>query len=240
MEDQSKFETFFIQMRSNRWYWLFNIFCRILLAFGFLAAGGVKIVDERFASGLSVNHPMGAYLEALHHTGYYYTFIGYAQILAAILLLIPRTMVLGALLYFPIIVNICILSLAVRFDGSLITAPLMVLANLFVLVWNYDRLRFLLPIQKNSSMEILSRPKKMTTAFPWKFGLVVLGCILGWFTFVLYGFEIMPRNSISDCNKQFLETKDEAAGIEFCSCIHSEGGDLDSCLAQFEIRRGQN
>ena len=29
----------------------------------------VKIVGERFASGLSDIHPMGAYLEALHNTG---------------------------------------------------------------------------------------------------------------------------------------------------------------------------
>ena len=38
---------------------------------------------------------MGHYLEALHHTGYFYTFIGYAQILAAVLILIPRTVVIG-------------------------------------------------------------------------------------------------------------------------------------------------
>ena len=80
----------------------------------------VKIVGERFASGLSEIHPMGAYLEALHHTGYYYTFIGIAQVLAAILLIIPRTVTMGAILYFPIIVNIWVLSLAVRFEGILI------------------------------------------------------------------------------------------------------------------------
>ncbi|MDC6403925.1 MULTISPECIES: hypothetical protein [Maribacter] len=97
-------------------------------------AGWVKIIGERFASGLSIIHPMGAYLEALHHTGYYYTFIGVTQILAAILLLIPRTMTLGALLYFPIIVNIWILSYAVRFEGSYVTAPLMVWACLFLIV----------------------------------------------------------------------------------------------------------
>ena len=83
----------------------------------------VKIVGERFASGLSDIHPMGAYLEALHHTGYYYTFIGIAQVVAAVLLLIPRTVTLGALLYFPIIVNIWLLSYAVRFEGSIVTSP---------------------------------------------------------------------------------------------------------------------
>ncbi len=66
----------------------------------------VKILGERFASGLSANHPMGHYLEALHLTGYYYTFIGIVQVTAALMLLIPRTATLGAFLYFPIILNI--------------------------------------------------------------------------------------------------------------------------------------
>ncbi len=105
-------------------------------------------MDERFASGLSVNHPMGSYLEALHHTGYYYTFIGVVQVTAAIMLLVPRTVTLGAFLYFPIILNICILTYAVRFDGSLFTAPLMVLANLYLLGWNYEKWKYILPFNR--------------------------------------------------------------------------------------------
>ena len=108
------------EIRQNRWHWLFAIFCRFSLALGFIPAGITKIMGERFASGLSVNHPMGQYLEALHGTGYYYTFIGVIQIIAGILLIIPRTVLLGVLLYLPIVLNICILSFAVRFDGSFV------------------------------------------------------------------------------------------------------------------------
>ena len=105
------------ETKKNGWLWLFSIFCRLVLALGFISAGIVKLMDERFASGLSVNHPMGGYLEALHQTGYYYTFIGVVQVAAAIMLLIPRTVTLGAFLYFPVILNICILTFALRFDG---------------------------------------------------------------------------------------------------------------------------
>lgn len=136
------------QAKRNHWLWLFSIFCRFSLAAGFIPAGIVKIMDERFASGLSVIHPMGTYLNALHHTGFYYTFIGIAQIAAAIFLLIPRTVTLGAFLYFPIILNICILTFAVRFDGSLFTAPLMTLANLFLLGWNYEKWKYILPFNR--------------------------------------------------------------------------------------------
>lgn len=139
------------QATANSWLWLFSIFNRLALAAGFIPAGIVKIMDERFASGLSVNHPMGHYLEALHHTGYYYTFIGIAQIAAAIMLLIPRTITLGAFLYLPIILNICILTYAVRFDGSLFTAPLMTLANLYLLAWNYEKWKFILPFNQSAN-----------------------------------------------------------------------------------------
>ena len=95
-------------------------------------------MGERFTA-LPSNHPLGHYFDALHLTGYYYTFIGIGQLMAALLLLIPRTALLGAMLYFPIIVNICVLTYAVRFEGTRI-ATLMLLANLFLLAWDYDRL----------------------------------------------------------------------------------------------------
>jgi uncharacterized membrane protein YphA (DoxX/SURF4 family) len=134
------------QKKSLRY---FTVFTRIALAWGFLPSGFVKIMGERFTS-LSVKHPMGNYLEALHRTGFYYTFIGVLQMTAAILLLIPRTATLGALIYFPIILNICILSLAVRFEGSFVTSPLMVLANLYLLCWDYDKLRFIFPWERKN------------------------------------------------------------------------------------------
>ncbi|MEC8683494.1 MAG: hypothetical protein VXX80_07410, partial [Bacteroidota bacterium] len=147
---KSYFTRFYIHVRRNFWHALFYLFCRCTLALGFILAGYVKIIDERFASGLSIKHPMGAYLEALHHTGFYYPFIGVIQIIAGILLIIPRTVILGGLLYFPIILNIWVLSWAVRFEGSLFTSTLMVLANVYILLYNYERLKFIFPFQSKT------------------------------------------------------------------------------------------
>jgi uncharacterized membrane protein YphA (DoxX/SURF4 family) len=147
--------------RQNSWLWLFSLFCRLSLAAGFFPSGMVKLLGERFASGLSANHPMGHYLEALHYTGYYYTFIGVVQIAAAIMLLIPRTVTLGAFLYFPIILNICILTYAVRFDGSLFTAPLMVLANLYLLGWNYEKWKYILPFNRPANADDETKQKSL-------------------------------------------------------------------------------
>jgi uncharacterized membrane protein YphA (DoxX/SURF4 family) len=145
MRISSTLDRLHLRVRENRWLRYFAVFNRIALAAGFLPAGIVKIVGERFASGLSVKYPMGHYLDALHRTGYYYTFIGVLQVTAAILLLIPRTATIGAVIYFSIILNICILSFAVRFVGSLLTSPLMVLANLYLLCWDYHKLKFIFP-----------------------------------------------------------------------------------------------
>lgn len=230
----TRFEKIFLRVKSNRWYWLFALFCRISLAFAFIVAGFVKIVDERFASGLSELHPMGSYLEALNHTGYYYAFIGYVQVLAAILLLIPRTVLLGALLYFPIILNICILSYAVRFEGSMVTAPLMTLANLFLLVWNYDRLKFLLPIKSFTNNKLFQKPEKYSLKFPFGFLAIVLGSVTITVSIAEFGFDVVPRNSLIDCEKQFQRHENRVEGYEFCNCIHEKGRILDECLKIYE------
>ena len=228
------FERFYRNAKANRWYWLFALFCRVSLAIGFIASGMVKILGERFASGLSANHPMGAYLEALHHTGYYYTFIGVAQVIAAILLLIPRTVALGALLYFPIIVNITVLSFAVRFDGSFVSAPLMVLACLYLLFWNYDSLKYILPFKKHENKTIALKPARYSLRFPFGFAAAVIAMIAVVILFFAYGHDVMPRNDFKNCRAQFQQTEYEMIGKEFCECVHKKGEPLDICLGVFE------
>lgn len=238
MHTISTFEQFYLKIKSNKWYWLFSIFCRLALAYAFIVAGMVKIFGERFASGLSVAHPMGAYLNALHHTGYYYTSIGIAQVVAAVLLLIPKTVALGALLYLPIIVNICLLSYAVRFEGSIVTSPLMVLANLYLIVWNYDKLKYILPFKQFTEL-IIIKPKKYNTKFPFLFFLGVFSTVVLTILFARYGYDIVPRNSLSDCKKQFKNTRNETVGFEFCECIHREAQPLDKCIDEYEKSTGK-
>lgn len=218
-----------LKIRQNRWMWYFTICCRLGLALGFLPSGFIKIMGERFTS-LSANHPMGHYLEALHQTGYYYTSIGIMQVTAAILLLIPRTTIIGALLYLPIILNICILSLAVRFEGSFFTSPLMVLANLYLLYWDYDKLKFIFPFNP----VISNRPKeKMSNRFPIFFFLGIVAIAATIVFIYQYAYDIKPRNTSADCLGQCEDNKNPQACINFCDCIHTKGNSLDSCLKEY-------
>lgn len=224
-------EEIYYEAKSDKWFQGFAVFCRIALAASFLPAGFVKIMGERFAVGLPSNNPLGHYFDALYLTGYYYTFIGVVQIITAILLLIPRTSLLGALMYFPIIINICVLTYATRFDGTRINT-MMALASLFLLIWDYDRLKHILPFkQPKANPPILKNllGKRLRVIFFGSCFAVLAFIIIG--TFYLY--EIVPGNSEEECRNQCVSSKNPAACEEFCDCIYSEGQPLDSCLANF-------
>jgi uncharacterized membrane protein YphA (DoxX/SURF4 family) len=227
----NRFEELYYEARSDKWFKRFAVFCRIVLAASFIIAGCVKIMGERFAAGLPSNNPLGHYFDALHLTGYYYTFIGIAQVIAAILLLIPKTSLLGALMYLPLTVNICVLTYATRFDGTR-GVTMMLLANLFLLIWDYERLKHILPFkQPEIDPPVLKKPlgKRLRILFFGGCFVVIAFIIIG--TFYLY--EIVPGNSEEECRNQCASSKNPAACEIFCDCIYSQGQPLDSCLATF-------
>ena len=234
----NRLEEILCEARSDKWFKRFAVFCRIALAAGFLPTGYVKIIGERF-TGLPPNNPLGHYFDALHLTGYYYTFIGIAQIIIAILLLIPRTALLGALMYFPVIINICVLTYATRFDGTR-GVTMMLLASLFLLIWDYDRLKHILPLkQLKTEPRVVKKPlgKRLRILFFGGSFAVIVFIIIGTF----YLFEIVPGNSEAECRNQCASSKNPAACQVFCDCIYKKGQPLDSCLSTFnkakDIRR---
>jgi len=234
MSISSTLDRLHLQAKENRWFRYFAVFNRLALAAGFIPSGMVKILGERFASGVNANHPMGHYLEALHTTGYYYTFIGVVQVTAAILLLIPRTATLGAFLYFPIILNICILTFAVRFDGSLFTAPLMVLANLYLLCWDYDKWKFILPFNHPAIADAIPKQKSLSNKFPIKFFAGVVAAVIVFMLVIPKLYDVLPKNSLLQCQKQFKGNNRTKADDDFCNCVHTNGEPLDKCLDEYE------
>ncbi len=226
-----RIEEIYHEAKSDIWFKRFAFFCRIALAAGFIPTGYVKIIGERFAAGLPSNNPLGHYFDALYLTGYYYTFIGIIQIITAILLLIPGTSLIGALMCFPITINICVLTYATRFDGTRLVT-LMVLANLFLLIWDYDRLKYILPFkQPKTDPPVLKKPlgKRLRIIFFGGCIAVIAIIIIG--TFYLY--EITPGNSEEECRNQCASSKNPAACEIFCDCIYSQGQPLDSCLTNY-------
>lgn len=225
-----RIEELYREAKSDVWFKRFAVFCRIALAASFIPSGYVKIMGERF-TGLPSNNPLGHYFDALHLTGYYYTFIGVTQIITAIFLLIPRTSLLGALMYFPIILNIGVLTYATRFEGTRIVT-FMILASLFLLVWDYDRLKHIIkPGQPPSASYIVKNPPG------WRLRLLFFGGSFALLAFIIFGtfylYEIRPGNSEAECRNQCAGSENPAACEAFCNCIYTQGQSLDSCLANF-------
>jgi hypothetical protein len=124
----------------RRYLQLFTVFIRCLLALGFIPPSIPKIMHRPFTM-LPDTTPVGAYFHALYNTGFYYEFIGWSQIVAALLLLIPRTAHIGACMFLPIVVNIAVLTCSVGFKGTWLTTILMSFAALWLTAWEYDRLK---------------------------------------------------------------------------------------------------
>lgn len=131
------------QTIKNVWLQLFTVFTRITLAVGFIPPSLKKILGQPFTI-LPDSHPVGHYFNALYQTGFYYEFIGWAQLIAALMLLFPITAHLGAMMFLPIIVNIAVLTSSVGFVGTNYITALMALAALYLVCWEYDRWKPLL------------------------------------------------------------------------------------------------
>jgi len=130
------------RVRASRLLGWFTVFTRVVLALAFVPSGLTKLLGNRFTR-LGVDDPVGFFFEALYRTGSYWNFLGLCQLAAALLLLVPRTATLGALVYFPIVLNIFVLTVSMRFTGTPFITGLMLLANVYLLCWDYGRLKCL-------------------------------------------------------------------------------------------------
>ena len=133
-------ETVHKQIYGKQLFVLFTWFTRILLAFAFVPSGLKKVLGERFTN-LGIENPVGFFFEAFYQAGWYWNFLGFMQLLVALLLLIPRTTFFAALLYLPIIINILVIVVAMHFIGTPFIAGLMLLANLYLLFWDLKKLK---------------------------------------------------------------------------------------------------
>ena len=133
-------ETLHNKVYSKKVFILFTWMIRILLALTFIPSGLKKLLGERFTL-LGIETPVGFFFEALYQAGWYWNFLGFMQLLVALLLLIPRTTLFAALLYLPIIINILVIVTAMHFKGTPIIAGLMLLGNIYLLFWDYKKVK---------------------------------------------------------------------------------------------------
>jgi hypothetical protein len=127
-------------LRASPLFYRLAVGTRILLAVAFVPTGLVKLLGMRFTR-IDPTQGLGLFFETLYQSGLYWKFLGLSQMVAGVLLLIPRARTVGALLFAPIIANIVVITLSYDFRGTPILTAQMLLAVAFLLVWDWDRLR---------------------------------------------------------------------------------------------------
>lgn len=178
MSLENNLDSLHAKVQQIRLLHYFTALNRVILAIAFIPSGMTKLLGNRFTM-LPLDNPVGFFFEAFYQAHGWYRFVGFAQVLAAILLLIPRTATLGAAIFFPIVLNICIITISVGFQGTWVITSLMFLANLYLICWDYDKFKAILPFSSGEK-----KPFNLKKSLP----LTILGAIGGGFAF---GFFMM-------------------------------------------------
>lgn len=134
-------------LQANKWAVIFTIYLRYLIGASFIYAFAWKtwgMMDATAGSGLvSADNPVWATFQCIMNIKYLWLAAAYGQLVAGILLTTQRFSTLGAVLFTPIIVCICLITWSVGFNGTKYLTLLMLLAVMFLLWWDK---RKLLPI----------------------------------------------------------------------------------------------
>ncbi len=133
---------------------IFVVYLRYLVGGAMVFSSIVKIKGERFTSTDGIAAPVNSawhFFETLYQSGVYWKFLGWSQLLTGLLLMTQLYAALGAVLLFPITLNILMITLSYYFAGTPVITGLLVLANILLILWDYQKL---LPL-----FQIYSRPQ---------------------------------------------------------------------------------
>ncbi len=111
----------------------------IALGHGLHSDGLVKATGHRFTT-LPVDNPVGFFFEAMFQTGPFWYFIGFCQIVADVLLLIPATSTLGAVFFLPIGLSVLLVTWGIGFGGTVYITAGMLLSAIYLLCWDADKI----------------------------------------------------------------------------------------------------
>ena len=157
---------------------IFIIYTRYLIGGAFVFASIVKIKGNRFTAESGESNPINSawhFFETMYQSGLYWKFIGIAQLIAGFFLMTQKFSKLGALINFPIILNIFIITLSYYFAFTPIITGLMLLANTLLIIWEWNELKILFNLKPK-----LDTSTRLEKDILWQ----IIGLILFLFTFI--------------------------------------------------------
>ncbi|MDR6561068.1 MULTISPECIES: hypothetical protein [unclassified Arcicella] len=111
---------------------------RYLIGFAFVPSGLTKLMGNRFTT-IPISNPIGFFFEAMYQTGIYWQFLGFTQIIAALLLMTQRFATLGNLIFLGIITNIFLITFSMDFTGTVYITFLLLIASIGLLLWDFPK-----------------------------------------------------------------------------------------------------
>lgn len=133
-------------MKNKLFPQLFIIYLRYLIGFAFVFASIVKIQGLRFTADSGAENPINTawhFFETMYQSGIYWKFVGFGQLVAGLLLMTQKYAKLGAILFLPIILNIFVITISYDFRGTPFITGSMLLANILLIIWDWDTLKVL-------------------------------------------------------------------------------------------------
>ena len=150
----------FDNLRNNRTNLWIIIHLRYLVGLAFFPSGITKLIGHRFTQ-ISTDTPIGYFFEALYQSGFYWNFLGLAQLTAGILLMTQRFALLGTLTFFAIMTNVWLITLSLSFKGTWVITSLMMIAIIILLIWDYKKLLPLVSSRKIQTIESVPEADKI-------------------------------------------------------------------------------
>ncbi len=133
---------FLLWARAQPLLYRFTIGSKVLLAVAFIPTGMVKVLGMRFST-MGTEYEAGAFFEMLYQSGYYWQFLGAAQVIAGLFILFERTAAFGSVMFLAIISNIYFITISYEFADTSFVAFGMLLASIWVALWNWHKIRYL-------------------------------------------------------------------------------------------------
>jgi hypothetical protein len=162
------------QIKQNFLAQLVIIYTRYLLGGGFVFASLIKIKGLRFTTESGENEAFGTafhFFETMYRTGIYWQFLGWGQLIAGLLLMTQRYAKLGAVVNFPIILNVFVITISMDFNYTPVITGMMLFANTILLIWHWNELRSLLNLPA-----IPDKPNRLEDQKSWE--------VTGWVLFI--------------------------------------------------------
>jgi uncharacterized membrane protein YphA (DoxX/SURF4 family) len=168
-------EKIIFRLKLIKSFQVFTIFVRYLLGIAFVWASILKIKGIRFEPNSGENTPIGSLshlLEAMYRSGFYWYFIGWGQLIAGLLIMSQIFSTLGAVVYFPIMLAIFVLTTAFQGPVFLTMTSLMLLTNVYLLLWDWNKLKFII---LNNPGEYIDQNTQFSRKKIWTYIGVVIG-----------------------------------------------------------------